>query len=358
MVFHLVHGYFVDESNPYYQLLIKKQFEEVISSLRGKKLNWDELNVLGVALRGLCRYTESYNCFYNSLQLNPNRNAYFNIGKLMGETISFFRREDIFNALTGVPNLPSPNDINYSCFNEQTILESIFSKLSNINRYFVDIGASDGVTFSNTYPLVLNKWKGLAIEADPDAFKNLAYFTQDINLSKVFVNPKNVLNLLKAYDVPKNFGFLSLDIDSYDYYVLQELLKDYNPSVICTEINELFPPPIKFALKFTESNIDDKYLGQSISMVEPLLISHGYSIVALEYNNLIAVKNSCLSLLNLKKVSAEEAYNNGFRKKTDWFLKFIWNGEKIRTILALKPSDYPKFYDCVQNNDSYHFSLS
>lgn len=36
---------------------------------------------------------------------------------------------------------------------------------------FIDIGANDGITFSNTRALAERSWKGILIEPDPDAFK-------------------------------------------------------------------------------------------------------------------------------------------------------------------------------------------
>ena len=44
----------------------------------------------------------------------------------------------------------------------------------NINGYFVDIGANDGITFSNTYTLEKYLgWNGLCVELDDDTFYKL-----------------------------------------------------------------------------------------------------------------------------------------------------------------------------------------
>ena len=43
----------------------------------------------------------------------------------------------------------------------------------DVEPYFVDIGAHDGITLSNTYLLEKNGWKGLCIEANPRLYSIL-----------------------------------------------------------------------------------------------------------------------------------------------------------------------------------------
>lgn len=192
--------------------------------------------------------------------------------------------------LIGTSEVKKDDTILFSCFNEQKILEEIIDKIK-VNKYFVDIGASDGITFSNTYNLLKSNWKGLSIEPRSDAFSDLShhYKNLDVICIKNFITPDNVIYTLKSCNVPLDFGFLSLDIDSYDYYVLEKILECYKPSIICTEINEKIPPPYKFALKYI-TDISNCHVGQSISLVYELLKKYNYAIVKLEYNNLFAVR--------------------------------------------------------------------
>lgn len=58
----------------------------------------------------------------------------------------------------------------YSQNNEQQIIANYFNgKIGT----FLDIGANDGVTLSNTYQLVLDGWGGCSIEPSKEAYKNL-----------------------------------------------------------------------------------------------------------------------------------------------------------------------------------------
>lgn len=57
------------------------------------------------------------------------------------------------------------------CGQDKWIMETILP--GRRNGVFVDIGAHDGITFSNTYLLEKVGWTGLAIEPMPDAYKTL-----------------------------------------------------------------------------------------------------------------------------------------------------------------------------------------
>jgi FkbM family methyltransferase len=61
----------------------------------------------------------------------------------------------------------------YSQNNEQEIINDYFRTTPPIHKTFLDIGAHDGVTLSNTYALFLSGWVGALVEASPKAFKRL-----------------------------------------------------------------------------------------------------------------------------------------------------------------------------------------
>jgi hypothetical protein len=64
---------------------------------------------------------------------------------------------------------------------------------------------------------------------------------------------------------------MNFDIDSYDYYLLSEILTLYRPQLICTEINEKIPTPIKFKVmyshkpKYDHTRVGNYFFGMSIS---------------------------------------------------------------------------------------------
>jgi FkbM family methyltransferase len=62
----------------------------------------------------------------------------------------------------------------YSQYQQDRILDQVFFPDSGPG-FFLDIGANDGITYSNTYFLEKEKgWKGICVEPLPDTFQKLA----------------------------------------------------------------------------------------------------------------------------------------------------------------------------------------
>jgi len=228
----------------------------------------------------------------------------------------------------------------YSNFDEQSIINGYLKTLGVESGYCVDIAASDGIEMSNTCSLFNSGWGGLAVEYDAQKFAALADNFGDfsnVNLAKCMVTPQNVLSLLSANEIPEKFDFLNLDIDGYDYFVLEQMLERYRPKLICAEINEKIPPPVKFTVKWNPSYswATDHFYGQSISQLHMLATKHKYALVELHYNNafLIPVEYNPKASL-----TPEEAYRIGYLDKVDRKKIFPYNSN-MEDVLDMQPDD-------------------
>jgi len=220
-------------------------------------------------------------------------------------------------------------EVSYSNFDEEKVIAKHLAQLGITDTFCVDIAASDGVTMSNTYALFKSGWQGIAVEFNPIKFSILANVYQQFEnayLVKTKVTPQNVTSILDSCNCPKNFGFLNLDIDSYDYFVLDSLLSVYRPQLICLEINEKIPPPFSFSVTYSEDHFwqEDHFYGQSICMSNKLCLKHNYQIVELHYNNLFIVPQE---INKFKALSPEEAYESGYKSKSDREQRFPYNGD-------------------------------
>jgi hypothetical protein len=240
--------------------------------------------------------------------------------------------------LTGFP------EHTYSNLDEQSLIRKYLDQLVVKSRYCVDIGASDGVAMSNSFALYKEGWGGIAVECDAGKFSSLAgtYVNfRNINLAKCTITPENILPLLSAFDIPEGFGFLTLDIDGYDYFVLDQILTKYRPTLICAEINEKIPPPVKFTVKWKPEYTwhGDHFYGQSISQLHMLCTRHDYALVELHYNSvfLIPIERSPKHSL-----TAEEAYRTGYLNRTDRKEKFPWN-DNMEDLLHMQPEQALSF---------------
>ncbi|MEP6819392.1 MAG: hypothetical protein ABJA18_07640 [bacterium] len=179
----------------------------------------------------------------------------------------------------------------FSHANEQNILAKYIEQLlpKDRPRTVVDIGAGNGVRWSNSYALLLAGWKALGIEADPQKHALLAKVYSKFpqaQVSNSLADPSNIRSLLKDCDVEENFGVLCLDIDGNDYWVLDAVLSNFRPGLVVTEINENIPPPLRFVVKFDpDFQLRYHFYGYSIAALEDLCDRHDYGILELEYNN-------------------------------------------------------------------------
>jgi hypothetical protein len=220
----------------------------------------------------------------------------------------------------------------FSYFGEEEIIQELAREIPSIQRWYVDIGAMDGFFSSNTAGLAVDGWAGVCFEyAARSAFAHLASLYQDLPkvlLCNVKITPDNICAFLQAYGVPKDFGVLSLDIDSYDFFVLGSLLAHYRPSIIVAEINEKIPPPVAFTVKYSPEwdSRDSKgiFFGQSLEKLMELAALHDYTLDRLEYNNAFLVPRERSPRSGQ---SAREAYNLGYAQRPDRARRFPYNAE-------------------------------
>ncbi|MBD2094445.1 hypothetical protein H6F90_04675 [Trichocoleus sp. FACHB-591] len=236
------------------------------------------------------------------------------------------------------------NSEQFSYANEANIIAYYLSQLDIKYPYCVDIGAADGIAMSNTFSLFKSGWQGLAVEAHAERFAKLAvvYYAMqfsEVNLCRAIVTPENIVDLLKATQIPREFGCLNLDIDGYDYFVLEKVLQQYRPALVCTEINETIPPPLKFTVQYspTYEGPQGSFYGQSISQLFTLCEQYNYSLVELEYNNAFLIPNEISPKLSL---TPEEAYTQGYLERPNRLEKFPWHRDSdMEQLPNLSPAD-------------------
>src|SRR5437660_6241174 len=164
----------------------------------------------------------------------------------------------------------------FSNFDEERMLDEFIAGLlpREHSRFAVDIGAGDGVRGSNTYALFRRGWSGLGIEGDERRSRRLARAYRnfhEVEPLHALVAPPDVIALLREHGVPHDFGVLSLDIDSYDYFVLDSILRGFRPRLVVTEINEKIPPPVRFVVRYDpEFSLQHHFFGYSIASLEEL----------------------------------------------------------------------------------------
>ncbi|HZG50708.1 MAG TPA: hypothetical protein VEZ40_01110 [Pyrinomonadaceae bacterium] len=235
----------------------------------------------------------------------------------------------------------------FSNFDEERILRKYIAELlpQGASRTAVDIGAGDGVRGSNTYALFREGWRGVGFEGSNRKVCKLAaaykHYPQ-VSAANCVVTPSNVVALLHAYNVEREFGVLSLDIDSYDYWVLDAALTEFRPRLVVTEINEKIPPPVKFVVKYDPAfRMTHHFFGYSIASLAELAARHDYAILEVEYNNAFLAPRE---LPGVRPLDAALAYRRGYLERPDRREKFRANAN-MEILHTLSPAETVEFLD-------------
>jgi hypothetical protein len=167
---------------------------------------------------------------------------------------------------------------------EDGIIEKIFEMLDITTGHAVELGAWDGIKYSNVYNLILQGWHATLIESGAERFielsKNMNVHT-NVNpvLSTVNLEVGSTLNeILSKEKVPSDFDILSLDIDGCDYWVWKDLR--FVPKVVVVEYNSNWEGSVTIPYHANHVWDGTQFYGASARALNELAKSKGYDLVA------------------------------------------------------------------------------
>jgi hypothetical protein len=192
-------------------------------------------------------------------------------------------------------NLQNPVSWEFSGFSqngEDGILQVLRSQLKQSNKYFVEIGAADGIDNNSAWLAIVEKYAGLMIEGDPAlverARRMVGHYSLGLEINNMFVDKNSAIALhkLALHDDPDVF---SLDIDGNDYYVAAALLQTgFRPKIFVVEYNSAFGPAdartIQYAptFRYAEAHSSELYYGVSIVGWRSFFAASGYQFVTVD----------------------------------------------------------------------------
>jgi hypothetical protein len=180
---------------------------------------------------------------------------------------------------------------------------SIGEELDHSNKFLVDLGAGDGFHLSNSRYFIEKGWNSILIDADNKG-------NEEVKQHKII--RENVNELLRYYKCPKAFDLLSIDLDGNDYWILEQILKEYNPKLIVAEFNAAFTDSrtIKYDSEFSWGG--DDYFGFTLEAGEKLAKNNGYNLVC---------QNADMNIFLLRNDVIMESMGNKKYKQSDYFRK-------------------------------------
>ena len=244
-------------------------------------------------------------------------------------------------------DLISRKNIDFSGHGETQAVKNFLDNSSSQVNYYVDIGASDGVSSSSTLEFAKNdNWSGLSIEFDNKKFSKLKFVYRkyrNITLANTKVTPSSIVSLFEQHSVPDNLTFINIDIDSYDLDVISTILQQgYKPDIVSIEINEKIPPPIYFKVLFDENHYwkGDHFYGCSINAAKIEFSKFDYKLADFKMNNAIFVNSKVFPMT--KDLDATSAYDSGYRNVPNRKSLFKYN-HNVEDLLILENDEKIKF---------------
>jgi len=195
----------------------------------------------------------------------------------------------------------------HSQFGEDGIIEKIFKIIGTKSKISVEFGACDGFLLSNTANLWTKDWQGILIEMDRKLYKSNLDKVKKYNC--IFLNKKvtsdganTIENILKKENI-NQVDFLSIDIDSDDYYIFNSLTW-LKPRLISCEFNPTIPAHLELLPQ------KDSFFGCSVLSLVKLAESKGYKLVTTTDTNCFFVREQDISRFSDFDTSLESNFIN------------------------------------------------
>jgi hypothetical protein len=129
-----------------------------------------------------------------------------------------------------------------SQFGEDGLIESVFSRVGETNRWCFEVGAADGLFFSNTKRLRDAGWHSVLIEAGDEQFEKLQLLANvRTHVVHERINFGALDRLLGDRGAPEAIDLGVIDIDGQDYWAWKGMQK-YRPRVMLVEFAYFNPP--------------------------------------------------------------------------------------------------------------------
>jgi hypothetical protein len=232
-------------------------------------------------------------------------------------------------------NLQDPSSWEFSGFSqngEDGIIDVLCSQINtDKNKYFIEIGAADGIDNNSAWPLITKKFNGLMIEADQELARTAQRIIKSssnsnnhgLSVLQQFVTVDNI-GEIKAATQFLNPDFMSLDIDSMDYYVAKKIIDSgFRPKIFVVEYNSVFGPTNPLTIKFDKDFIFGKadpsflYYGVGIAAWRYLFEQNNYKFITVDSNgvNAFFVDPTCFNGEFLDNISNNNFAENQLQKE-------------------------------------------
>lgn len=248
-------------------------------------------------------------------------------------------------------DLTNPDSWEFSGFSqngEDGIIDVLLKHLRLRNRYFIEIGASDGLENNTTWLAMVKRYGGQWIEGGMHNSKWCDYIFGSLNYGVQsvceFITLENI-HSIKDRSPFSDPDLFSLDIDGNDLYIAEAILRSgMRPKIFVVEYNAVYGPENEMSIPydpnfFAKSRAPDNlYYGCSVASMKRLFAGFGYHFVTVESNgvNAFFVDPEVFEPEFLHNVRGAE-YRENFSNRREYNL--AWN-EQLK-LIASRQFYYP-----------------
>lgn len=216
-----------------------------------------------------------------------------NIHALHRVNIALTKASLASNARNICPKTPSSWEFSgFSQNGEDGISDYLSSQLIEKNRYFFEIGSSDGIENNTVWFAIAKKYSGIMIEGNRKLSERsgriIEQFNIGVNCENMFISQENIKQVINLSH-HENPDIFSLDIDGNDYYVMKALLENgFRPKICIVEYNSVFGPekiatiPYAHDFFYLKAHSSGLYYGVSIAAWKKLFFEKGYKFVTVD----------------------------------------------------------------------------
>lgn len=146
------------------------------------------------------------------------------------------------------------SDVDYKIFSqngEDGILDYLLYQLKIEKPKYIEIGVGDYTESNTRFIFERCSPKGVIVDClenlEEKIKKNFSLWKSELKIVNDFVNPNNIIKIMREADTLNNLDIFSLDIDGIDYWILKELPKDFSKIAI-VEFNPIFGKNLKVSV--------------------------------------------------------------------------------------------------------------
>lgn len=227
----------------------------------------------------------------------------------------------------------------YSQYNQDNFADKFFKRKKG--GFFIDIGAHDGVSFSNTFFLEKERgWNGICIEPIPDIFEKLVKNRRSININCCVAQNKGYVKFRRVYGYNEMLSGI-LDLMGQEH--AEQIEKDCKQTgdnfkdilIESKNINEIFE---EFKVKRIDFlSIDTE--GAEFEIIKSIDFSKvSIAFLSVENNNASSDVRNLLNGYGYKCISS--VTDDFYVKKDDNLLLFMLSVKFYRIQFAFKNRNY------------------